>query len=97
MRRKMTKENNERIGFTKDQMIQFLKIFQHNTDTMLEMEEQNYENNKKYMAMEQQLFHEKWKCRYLVRRIKNVAKLIGDPDIAVTEEELDEQIKGSEN
>ena len=93
----MTKENNERIGFTKDQMIQFLKIFQHNTDTMLEMEEQNYENNKKYMAMEQQLFHEKWKCRYLVRRIKNVAKLIGDPDIAVTEEELDEQIKGSEN
>ena len=93
----MTKENKERIGFTKDQMIQFLKIFQHNTDTMLEMEEQNYENNKKYMAMEQQLFHEKWKNRYLVRRIKNVAKLIGDPNIAVTEEELDEQIKGSEN
>ena len=97
MRRKMTKENKERIGFTKDQMIQFLKIFQHNTDTMLDMEEQNYENNKKYMKMEQQLFHEKWKNRYLVRRIKNVAKLIGDPNIAVTEEELDEQIKGSEN
>ena len=93
----MTKENKERIGFTKDQMIQFLKIFQHNTDTMLDMEEQNYENNKKYMKMEQQLFHEKWKNRYLVRRIKNVAKLIGDPNIAVTEEELDEQIKGSEN
>lgn len=97
MRRKMTKENKERIGFTKDQMIQFLKIFQHNTDTMLDMEEQNFENNKKYMKMEQQLFHEKWKNRYLVRRIKNVAKLIGDPNIAVTEEELDEQIKGSEN
>ena len=93
----MTKENNERIGFTKDQMIQFLKIFQHNTDTMLEMEEQNFENNKEYMRLQQQLFHEQWKCRYLVRRIKNVAKLIGDPDIAVTEEELDEQIKGSEN
>jgi hypothetical protein len=94
----MTKENKEeRIGFTKDQMIQFLKIFQHNTDTMLDMEEQNFENNKKYMKMEQQLFHEKWKNRYLVRRIKNVAKLIGDPNIAVTEEELDEQIKGSEN
>ena len=55
MRRKMTKENKERIGFTKDQMIQFLKIFQHNTDTMLDMEEQNYENNKKYMKMEQML------------------------------------------
>ena len=93
----MTKENKERIGFTKDQMIQFLKIFQHNTDTMLDMEEQNFENNKKYMKMEQQLFHEKWKNRYLVRRIKNVAKLIGDSNIAVTEEELDEQIKGSEN
>ena len=93
----MTKENKERIGFTKDQMIQFLKIFQHNTDTMLEMEEQNYENNKKYMAMEQQLFHEKWKCRYLVRRIKNIAKHYGVPDLAVTEEELDEQIKRSEN
>ena len=93
----MTKENKERIGFTKDQMIQFLKIFQHNTDTMLDMEEQNFENNKKYMKMEQQLFHEKWKNRYLVRRIKNVAKLIGDPNIAVTEEELDEQIKRSEN
>ena len=93
----MTKENNERIGFTKDQMIQFLKIFQHNTDTMLEMEEQNYENNKKYMAMEQQLFHEKWKCRYLVRRIKNIAKHYGVPDLAVTEEELDDQIKRSEN
>ena len=49
----MTKENKEeRIGFTKDQMIQFLKIFQHNTDTMLDMEEQNFENNKKYMKME---------------------------------------------
>jgi len=93
----MTKENKERIGFTKDQMIQFLKIFQHNTDTMLEMEEQNYENNKKYMAMEQQLFHEKWKCRYLVRRIKNIAKHYGVPDLAVTEEELDDQIKRSEN
>ena len=93
----MTKENKERIGFTKDQMIQFLKIFQHNTDTMLEMEEQNYENNKKYMAMEQQLFHEKWKCRYLVRRIKNIAKHYGVPDLAVTEEELDEQIKAKQN
>ena len=92
----MTK-NNQRIGFTKDQMIQFLKIFQHNTDTMLEMEEQNYENNKKYMAMEQQLFHEKWKCRYLVRRIKNIAKHYGVPDLAVTEEVLDVQIKRSEN
>ena len=93
----MTKENKERIGFTKDQMIQFLKIFQHNTDTMLDMEEQNYENNKKYMKMEQMLFLEQWKCRSLVRRIKNIAKHYGVPDLAVTEEELDDQIKRSEN
>ena len=92
-----TKNNDERIGFSKDQMIQFLKIFQHNTDTMLELEEQNYQNNKKYMAMEQQLFHEKWKCRYLVRRIKSIAKHYGVPDLAVTEEELEEQIRKTEN
>ena len=88
----MTKENKERIGFTKDQMIQFLKIFQHNTDTMLEMEEQNYENNKKYMAMQQQLFHEKWKFRYVARRLKEVA-----PHEAISEEELNEQIKSKQN
>ena len=92
----MTK-NNQRIGFTKDQMIQFLKIFQHNTDTMLEMEEQNFENNKQYMKMEQQLFHEKWKVRCLTRQAKAIAKKLGDPDIALTEEELDDQIKRSEN
>ena len=85
------------MKLNKQDMNKIITVLENNTNTMLEMEEQNYENNKKYMAMEQQLFHEKWKCRYLVRRIKNVAKLIGDPNIAVTEEELDEQIKGSEN
>ena len=87
----MTKENKERIGFTKDQMIQFLKIFQHNTDTMLDMEEQNYENNKKYMKMEQMLFHEQWKCRYLVRRI-NIASRCSRFSC-----HRGEEIKGSEN
>ena len=85
------------MKLNKQQLVDILRIMQHNTDTMLEMEEQNYENNKKYMAMEQQLFHEKWKCRYLVRRIKNIAKHYGVPDLAVTEEELDDQIKRSEN
>ena len=85
------------MKLNKDDMIKILRVLENNTNTMLDMEEQNFENNKKYMKMEQQLFHEKWKNRYLVRRIKNVAKLIGDPNIAVTEEELDEQIKGSEN
>ncbi|WP_440908236.1 hypothetical protein [Candidatus Pelagibacter sp.] len=85
------------MKLNKDDMIKILRVLENNTNTMLEMEEQNFENNKKYMRLQQQLFHEQWKNRYLVRRIKNVAKLIGDPNIAVTEEELDEQIKGSEN
>ena len=85
------------MKLNKQDMIKIITVLENNTNTMLEMEEQNYENNKQYMKMVQQLFHEKWKNRYLVRRIKNVAKLIGDPNIAVTEEELDEQIKGSEN
>ena len=87
----------ERIGFTKEQMIQFLKIMQYNTDTMLDMSAVAYENNKEYMKMEQQLFHEKWKNRYLVRRIKAIAKHYKQPDLAITEEELDAQIKRSEN
>ena len=61
-----TKNNDERIGFSKDQMIQFLKIFQHNTDTMLELEEQNYQNNKNlfysnngtHQALHTNLFHQ---------------------------------------
>ena len=85
------------MKLNKSDMMTILKILKDNTDMMVEMEEQNYENNKKYMAMEQQLFHEKWKCRYLVRRIKNIAKHYGVPDLAVTEEELDDQIKRSEN
>ena len=85
------------MKLNKDDMIKILRVLENNTNTMLEMEEQNFENNKKYMRLQQQLFHEQWKNRYLVRRIKNVAKLIGDPNIAVTEEELDEQIKGKQN
>ena len=78
------------MKLNKEQLVDILRIMQHNTDTMLEMEEQNFENNKQYMKMEQQLFHEKWKVRYLTRRIKAI-----NPNEAVTEEELDEQIKGS--
>ncbi len=29
--------DTERIGFTKDQMIQFLRLMQHNTNTLLDM------------------------------------------------------------
>ncbi len=88
---------SKRIGFTKDQMITFLKIMQHQTNTMLEMNAQNYENNKQYMKMEEQLFYEKWKSRYMARRLKWVATHYDLPNIVVTEEELDDQIKRQEN
>ena len=44
------------------------------------------------MRLETELFHEKWKVRYLTRRLKEIA-----PHEALTEEELDEQIKGQQN
>ena len=76
----------------KKDVMTILKILKHQWDTMLDMEEQNYENNKKYMAMQQQLFHEKWKFRYVARRLKELA-----PHEAISEEELDEQIKAKQN
>tara|TARA_E500000081_G_scaffold152097_1_gene183646 strand:+ start:3425 stop:3736 length:312 start_codon:yes stop_codon:yes gene_type:complete len=97
MELKIMENKTERIGFSKDQMIQFLKIMQHNTNTMLEMNAQNFENNKQYMKMEEQLFYEKWKSRYMARRLKWVATHYDLPNIVVTEEELDDQIKRQEN
>jgi len=76
----------------KEDLIKIVRVLENNTNTMLEMEEQNYENNKQYMKMEQQLFHEKWKVRFLTRRLREIA-----PHEALTEEELDEQIKGKQN
>ena len=76
----------------KKDVMTILKILKHQWDTMLDMEEQNYENNKKYMALQQQLFHEKWKFRYVARRLKEIA-----PHEAISEEELDEQIKAKQN
>ena len=80
------------MKLNKQDMIKIITVLENNTNTMLEMEEQNYENNKQYMKMEQQLFHEKWKVRYLTRRLREIA-----PHEALTEEELDEQIKGQQN
>ena len=76
----------------KKDVMTILKILKHQWDTMLDMEEQNYENNKKYMALQQELFHEKWKFRYVARRLKEIA-----PHEAISEEELDEQIKAKQN
>ena len=81
----MEKNKTERICFNKSQMITFLKIMQKNTDNLLILQEQ-------LMQEQQALFHEKWKVRYLTRRLKAI-----DPEEAVTEEELDQQIHGKEN
>jgi|TARA_E500000318_G_scaffold83149_1_gene78698 hypothetical protein len=75
----------KRIGFTKDQMISFLRIMQTNTDNLLLLQEA-------YMKEQQSLFHEKWKVRHLTRILKRVA-----PEEALTEEELNEKIHRKEH
>jgi hypothetical protein len=75
----------KRIGFTKDQMISFLRIMQTNTDNLLLLQEA-------YMKEQQSLFYEKWKVRHLTRILKRVA-----PEEALTEEELNEKIHRKEH
>lgn len=48
--------------------------------------------NKKIMQLEQDVFHEKWRVRHLVRLVRYY-----NPDEPVSEEELDAQIKGEMN
>jgi hypothetical protein len=62
-----------------------IKFLTLNTDRLLEA-------NKLIMGLEQDIFHEKWKVRYLTRRLKAI-----NPHEAVTEEELDAEIKGGMN
>ena len=50
------------------------------------------ESQRLIMRLEQDVFHEKWKVRYLTRRLKAI-----NPHEAVTEEELQEMIKHNEN
>ena len=69
----------------KDQLITIIQTLEkmHNDIVLLQ---------EAYMKEQTALFHEKWKVRYLVRRIKEVS-----PDDPVTEEELDHQIKRKDN
>ena len=68
----------------KNDMIKILDLMQINTDNVLLLRDKNHELN-------QALFHEKWKVRYLTRRLKQI-----DPHEAVTEEELDDMIHKKE-
>ena len=73
------------MKLNKQQLVDILKVMQINTDNVLELQRRN-------MQLESDLFHEKWKFRYVSRRIKEL-----DPNEAITEEELNEQIRSKEN
>ena len=73
------------MKLNKQQLVDILKVMQINTDNVLELQRRN-------MQLESDLFHEKWKFRYVSRRLKEL-----DPNEAITEEELNEQIRSKEN
>ncbi len=86
----MSKREMGKINFSKKELIDIMKIMQINTDNAVRL-------NRLNMQLENDLFHEKWKFRYVAKTLKHVAKEIGQPDLAVTEEELDAQIRRKEN
>jgi len=49
------------------------------------------------MEEQQSLFHMKWKFRHVSRTLKQLAKACGRPDLIISEEELDQQIRRKEN
>ena len=87
----MAKEKNKRFELSKEQMLSMLRILQWHTDLVMDIQLQHFEANKKTMKLEQSLHHEKWKVRYLLKRLKQT-----NPDEAVTEEELEAQIHGKD-
>tara|TARA_R100001163_G_C4976446_1_gene134326 strand:- start:438 stop:692 length:255 start_codon:yes stop_codon:yes gene_type:complete len=83
----LKKENDPK---RKDQLITIVKTLtqMHNSIVLLQ---------EAYMKCQQDLFHEKWKYRHVARTLKRVAKKLGEPDLVMSEEELDAQIRGKEN
>ena len=73
------------IKLTKKQILEQIKLMADQTDRLLLAQ-------KMIMELEQKLFHEKWKFRYVARRLKQYA-----PHEAISEEELDEQIRQKQN
>ena len=70
---------------SKKQILEQIKLMADQTDRLLLAQ-------KIIMELEQKLFHEKWKFRYVARRLKKYA-----PHEAISEEELDEQIRQKQN
>tara|TARA_Y100001938_G_scaffold147713_1_gene229554 strand:+ start:929 stop:1150 length:222 start_codon:yes stop_codon:yes gene_type:complete len=73
------------MKLSKEDMIKIISTMQINTDNLLALQRKN-------MQLESDLFHERWKFRYVSRRLKEL-----DPNEAVSEEELDEQIRSKEH
>ena len=73
------------MKLSKEDMIKIISTMQINTDNLLALQRKN-------MQLESDLFHERWKFRYVSRRLKEL-----DPNEAVSEEELDEQIRQKSN
>ena len=75
----------KKMKLSKEDMIKIISTMQINTDNLLALQRKN-------MQLESDLFHERWKFRYVSRRLKEL-----DPNEAVSEEELDEQIRSKEH
>ena len=73
------------IKLTKEQILEQIRLMAAQTDRLLEAQRQ-------IIGLQQQIFHEKWKFRYVARKLRQYA-----PHEAITEEELDEQIKQKQN
>ena len=70
---------------SKKQILEQIRLMADQTDRLLAAQ-------KMVMDLQQQIFHEKWKFRYVARKLRQYA-----PHEAITEEELDEQIKQKQN
>ena len=70
---------------SKKQILEQIRLMADQTDRLLEAQ-------RMVMDLQQQIFHEKWKFRYVARKLRQYA-----PHEAISEEELDEQIKQKQN
>ena len=80
----MTEKNNSKRIDKKD-LIKTITILEKFHDDLMLLQEA-------YMKEQQAMYHEKWKVRHLTRILRRVA-----PHEALSEEELDKQLRGKEN
>ena len=78
-------EKNKTERLEKKDLIKTIKIVHQMHEEILQLQEA-------YMQEQQKLFHEKWKVRHLTRTLREVA-----PNLVLSEEELDAEIKGGMN